>query len=267
MSAGLWVAPAQAEETSSTPQVATPSDEGPSTPQIPQPHAPATATTSPTLLPFSGDISFSYSSNRTSYHSDRLTAGLDLTYQQFAHELLTEIRIDREEIKLPDADARSVSLEEYDASLKWKYFDRHKAHYLYASPRLRHNRFTYYKNSQAIRVGIGRRLLDAPISLDMEIGTGYRHAQGHDGEEVRQPLRTITMRFAYDFTQAVSARINLVSERAFQDHYTTVNASLTSPLLGRLHLKYEMSYRRIFPFDSGLLTSETSHNLGLAYQI
>lgn len=233
----------------------------PATPTAPE----ATPEPEPVL---SGDISTTFARNRTSYTSYHLSTALDLTYKLPGREVLTEARIDREDVRIPGSQDASVSTDEYDLSVKWKNFRPGSATYLYASPRLRYNRFSYYRNTQAIRLGVGRRIYsDDPLTLDLEIGTGYRFAQPVAGSAVRQTLSSVTTRFAYEFSRSLSMKINFSSEKAGLERYNNLVASLNTPLIGALGLKYEMSYRKIFPFDSGQLTTETSYNLALNYRI
>jgi putative salt-induced outer membrane protein YdiY len=216
----------------------------------------------------SGDISTAFARNRSSYTSYHLSTSLDLTYKLPGREVLTEARIDRESVRIPGSQETSVSSDEYDISVKWKNFRPGSSTYLYASPRLRYNRFSYYRNTEAIRLGVGRRIYsDDPITLDLEIGTGFRFAQPATGSAVRQTLNSVTTRFAYDFSKSLSMKINFSSEKAGLERYNNLVASLNTPLIGALGLKYEMSYRKIFPIDSGQLTTETSYNLALDYRI
>ncbi|MFM2059375.1 MAG: hypothetical protein RLY71_3760 [Pseudomonadota bacterium] len=216
----------------------------------------------------SGHISTAFARSHTSYTSYQLSTALDLTYKLPGREVLTEARIDREDVRIPGSQNTSVSTDEYDVSVKWKNFRPGSATYLYASPRLRYNRFSYYRNTQAIRLGVGRRIYsDEPLTLDLEIGTGYRFAQPAAGSAVRQTLSSVTTRFAYEFSKSLSMRINFSSEKAGLERYNNLVASLNTPLIGALGLKYEMNYRKIFPIDSGQLTTETSYNLALNYRL
>ncbi|MEY4754086.1 MAG: hypothetical protein RJA44_1761 [Pseudomonadota bacterium] len=214
-----------------------------------------------------GDIGMSYSRNRTAYVSYRFATDIDLTRKQPGQELLTEVHLLREDIQAQGQSSTTVSTDQYDASLKLKRFYADEVYYLYGSPRIQYNRFDFYKTSQALRLGAGRRFKIEPMSLDLELGGGHRWAQGHDGAEISEALSTFTARLEYNFSKSMYAKLNLVIDRTSQEHNSLFTASLNSPLVGNLYMKYEMSYRRILPLDNTQPSSETSYNFGLGYRL
>lgn len=212
-----------------------------------------------------GDIDGQYSYNKSEYTSRRLTLAADLAYPMPQRELDGELRFDREYIKEEGA-PQAINRDRYDASVKFKQFFDDEPYYGYVSPRVRHNRFGYYQSAQALRVGGGRKFgSDGSWHASLELGTGYRVAHAEDGDNVSEVLYTTSLKASWDISEQLSLKFNGVQEQSRRETFRTMGLALRNKLTNHIGLKYELLYRRSFPFDSQEKDGELSAEFGVSY--
>lgn len=212
-----------------------------------------------------GDIDGKYSYNKSEYTSRRLTLAADLAYPMPQRELDGELRFDREYIK-EEGVPQAINRDRYDANVKFKQFFDDEPYYLYVSPRVRHNRFGYYQSAQAMRVGAGRKFGgDANWNVSLELGSGYRVAHAEDGDNISEVLYTTSVKASWDISEQLSLKFNGVQEQSRRETFRTMSLALRNKLTNHIGLKYELLYRRSFPFDSQEKDGELSAEFGVSY--
>ncbi len=212
-----------------------------------------------------GDVDGQYSYNKSEYTSRRLTLAADLAYPMPQRELDGELRFDREYIK-EEGVPQAINRDRYDASVKFKQFFDDEPYYLYVSPRVRHNRFGYYQSAQAMRVGAGRKFGgDGNWNLSLELGSGYRVAHSEDDDNISEVLYTTSLKASWDITEQLSLKFNGVQEQSRRETFRTMSLALRNKLTNHIGLKYEVLYRRSFPFDSQEKDGELSADFGVSY--
>lgn len=199
--------------------------------------------------------------------SRRYAADGDIEYRYTRSEVVTEFRLEREYLREQGETDTSINTDEYDANIKWKTWWVDNPFYTYWSPRVRYNRFGFFQSSQALRVGLGRRYVPRPgIELTVEAGTGVRWAHRQDGDGVFEGLSTLAAKVDADVTDTLGFKFNLVNERSTRENYRTVTAGLRNKLTDRIWLKYELSYRKSFPFDSAPSIADSNFDAGITYR-
>lgn len=213
----------------------------------------------------SGDVDGQYSYNKSEYTRRRLTLAVDVAYLMPQRELDGELRFDREYIKEADS-PQSINRDRYDANIKFKQFFDGSPYYAYVSPRVRHNRFGYYHSAQALRGGVGRKFGgDGNWTVSTELGSGYRVAHAEDGDNVSEVLYTTSLKASWDVTEQLSLKFNGVQEQSRRETFRTMGLALRNKLTNHIALKYEVLYRRSFPFDSKEKDGELSAEFGVGY--
>jgi putative salt-induced outer membrane protein len=238
----------------------------------PAPDAPSTITLrivleeSPPPPVLSGELGATFSMSRTGSTSRRYAANGDLLWRQPGTEVSTELRLDRELVRAPDG-TTTLDNDEFDASIKGRRFFDFSNWYGWASPRLRYDRFAYYRSSQAMRVGFGRLVwLGDEASLYLEAGPGTRRVRLPDDSWSSEGLFTTSVRLEAELSPTLSVKFNAVNERSGKENYRTVTSSLRTRLTQRVWLKYEVAYRKALPFDAQDSTSETTLDAGISYR-
>ena len=214
------------------------------------------------------ELGLRFSMHQSDYTSRQFSADGDIDYRWTLSEVSSEFRIDREYVQSGDAEAE-IQSDEYDANIKWKRKWVDNPFYGYVSPRLRYNRFGYFRSSQAWSVGFGRRFEPLPgLSLSAEFGPGLRWARKQAGGHVFEALYSLAGKLDYELTDTLTAKLNVVDERSNRENYRTLALSLRNRLTERLWLKYEVNYRKAFPFDDAPRQSqgESSFDAGLSYR-
>lgn len=214
---------------------------------------------------FSGDVDGQYSYNKSEYTSRRLTLAADVAYLMPQRELDGELRFDREYIK-EENDPQAINRDRYDASIKFKQFFDDSPYYAYVSPRVRHNRFGYYQSAQALRAGLGRKFGgNGGWTVSAELGTGYRVAHSEDGDNISEVLYTSSVKANWDITDQLSIKFNGVQEQSRRETFRTMGLALRNKLTNHIALKYEVLYRRSYPFDSKEKDGALSAEFGVGY--
>lgn len=214
----------------------------------------------------SAEIGLRFALSKSSYTSRRLAADGDIDYRWTRSEISSEFRVDREYVQANGGTAE-INSDEYDANVKWKRMLLDNPFYSFVSPRLRYNRFGYFRSSQAWRVGLGRRFEPDPrLSLSLEVGPGIRWAQKQTGGSVFEALYGLSSKLDYELTDTLYFKFNYVDERSNRETYRTLSASLRNKITDRVWLKYEMQYRKAAPFDSAPSQAESSFDAGLSYR-
>lgn len=213
----------------------------------------------------SGDLDGQYSYSKSDYTSRRLSLAADLAYPMPNKELDGEARFDREYIK-EEGNAPSLNRDRYDASVKYKHFYDDSPYYAFVSPRIRHNRFGYYQSAQALRFGGGRKFVgDSDWTVTLELGTGYRVAHAEDGENISEVLYTTSLKANWNINEQLSLKFNGTQEQSRRETFRTMSLALRNKLTNQIGLKYELLYRRSYPFDSLEKDGEVSAEFGVSY--
>jgi putative salt-induced outer membrane protein len=217
----------------------------------------------PTL---SGELGASFSMSRTGSTSRRYAVNGDLLWRQPGTEVSTELRVDRELVR-DTGGTTTLDNDEFDVSVKGRRFFDFSNWYVWVSPRLRYDRFAYYRSSQALRAGVGHLMwLGDEASLYLEAGPGTRRVRQPDDSLTSEGLFTLAARLEAELSPTLNIKFNAVNERSGKENYRTVTASLRSRLSQRVWLKYEASYRKALPFDAPVSTSETTLDAGISYR-
>lgn len=225
----------------------------------------AETTATPSDASFSGDVDGQYSYNKSEYTSRRLTLAADVAYLMPQHELDGELRFDREYIKEADS-PRSINRDRYDANIKLKQFFDDSPYYTYVSPRVRHNRFGYYQSAQALRAGVGRKFGgDDNWTVSAELGSGYRVAHSEEGDNISEVLYTSSVKASWEISDQLSIKFNGAQEQSRRETFRTMSLALRNKLTNLIALKYEVLYRRSYPFDSKVKDGELSAEFGVGY--
>lgn len=212
-----------------------------------------------------GDVDGQFSYSKSEYSSRQLTLAADVSYLMPTRELDGELMFERAYVKEADSKA-SVDKDKYDASLKLKQFFDETPYYAYVSPRVRHNRFGYYQSAQAMRAGLGRKFGgDGVWVVNLELGSGYRVAHTEGGENVSEVLYTTTLKASWAVTETFSIRFNGVQEQSRRETFRTMSLGLRNKITNSIGLKYEVVYRRSYPFDAYDKDGELSADVGISY--
>jgi putative salt-induced outer membrane protein YdiY len=212
------------------------------------------------------DLGASFALSRGAYTTRRLAGDGEVEYRYTLSEVLSEFHFDREYVQEAGATS-SVSSDEYDANIKWKTWLTDNPYYVFWSPRARFNRFGFFRSSQALSAGLGRRFQPgSDLSLTLEVGPGIRSARPQTGASVIEGMYTVSGKIDLSLSDALTFRFNLVDERSTRENYRTVTASVRNKITERVWLKYEMAYRKAFPFDSAPSNAESSFDAGLNYR-
>ncbi|MEY8875975.1 MAG: DUF481 domain-containing protein [Leptothrix sp. (in: b-proteobacteria)] len=218
------------------------------------------------LVKFNLGMSFAF--DRSSYATRRWASDGDVEYKYTHSEINGDYRIKREYVPLQDNAGNSLSRDEYDTHLQWKQWVDDNPYYGYLLPRVRYNRFGFYRSSQAFSAGVGRRFEpgSGDLKLTFEAGPGVRSAQPQAGGSLVEGMYTMAVKVDFAVSQQLAFKLNLIDERSTRENYRTLTASLRNRLTERLSLKYELAYRKAFPFDSAPSSAESSLNAGLVYR-
>ncbi len=217
------------------------------------------------LYVWSGDVDGHYAFAQATYTTREISLSSDLTLPLPHSELDGEFRFDREYIQIKGTPLE-VNTDKYDAILKYKYFLDDTPYYLYVSPRMRYDRFGFYQKAQSIRSGAGRKFgSSTALEYNLELGTGYREAMLAGQGEVSEILYIASIKGRWNASETVSVKLNWVNEWSSRESYTTLTLGVRNKLTDKLGLKYELLYRRAFPFDSQEKDGEWLSEVGLSY--
>lgn len=213
----------------------------------------------------SGEIGLKFSLSQAGYVSRHFALDGNATRVLSNGEISGELHASKEYIRLENQPSE-VNLNIYDANLKWLSLMKDPAGYFYVSPRIRHNRESYYQSAVALRLGVGRKLNPSPkFAMRVELGSGYREVSVRDGSELTEPLVTLTGKVNWTVSDSVGARFEMVEEQTRRETYRTIQTSIRNKLTDQFALKYELSYKRGYPFDANPGTNETTADVGLTY--
>ena len=212
------------------------------------------------------DLGASFALSRGAYTTRRFAGDGEVEYRYTRSEVLSEFHFDREYVQEAGTSS-SVSSDEYDANIKWKTWLTDNPYYVFWSPRARFNRFGFFRSSQALRVGLGRRFQPgSDLALTLEVGPGVRWARPQTGPSVFEGMYTVSGKIDLSLSDTLTFKFNLSDERSTRENYRTVTAGLRNKITERIWLKYEMAYRKAFPFDSAPSNAESSFDAGLNYR-
>ena len=212
------------------------------------------------------DLGASFALSRGAYTTRRFAGDGEVEYRYTRSEVLSEFHFDREYVQEAGTSS-SVSSDEYDANIKWKTWLTDNPYYVFWSPRARFNRFGFFRSSQALRVGLGRRFQPgSDLALTLEVGPGVRWARPQAGPSVFEGMYTVSGKIDLSLSDTLTFKFNLSDERSTRENYRTVTAGLRNKITERIWLKYEMAYRKAFPFDSAPSNAESSFDAGLNYR-
>ena len=131
---------------------------------------------------------------------------------------------------------------------------------------MRYDRFGFYQKAQSIRSGAGRKFgSSTALEYNIELGTGYREAMLAGQGEVSEILYIASIKGRWNASETVSVKLNWVNEWSSRESYTTLTLGVRNKLTDKLGLKYELLYRRAFPFDSQEKDGEWLSEVGLSY--
>jgi putative salt-induced outer membrane protein len=212
------------------------------------------------------DLGASFALSRGAYTTRRFAGDGEVEYRYTRSEVLSEFHFDREYVQEAGTTS-SVSSDEYDANIKWKTWLTDNPYYVFWSPRARFNRFGFFRSSQALRVGLGRRFQPgSDLALTLEVGPGVRWASPQTGPGVFEGMYTVSSKIDLSISDTLTFKFNLSDERSTRENYRTVTAGLRNKITERIWFKYEMAYRKAFPFDSAPSNAESSFDAGLNYR-
>lgn len=218
--------------------------------------------------PWGGDFGFAYSDNRSSYVNRKFELNADVTYKILRNETVLEGLVDRQHIIIPGTTADLVQ-NRYDVNVKWKHYLEDSPNYGYLSPRLRKNNTGYFTSTQAMRVGIGHKILsdDEGFEMMLEAGSGYRYATLANGSQIEEKLLTISDKLFWDISSDVTLKLNVVFEESPREKYRTALIELKDKISRQVGLKYQIMHKLAYPFDSNLQGGEYTTSIGLDYEI
>ncbi len=76
---------------------------------------------------------------------------------------------------------------------------------------------------------------------------------------------TLTTKLNWTISDTVGVRISLVHEQNRRESYRTIQASIKNKITESFGLKYELSYKCDYPFDTTTNGGETVADVGLTY--
>ncbi len=212
------------------------------------------------------DAGLNFSTSSGSSTTRRYAGDGEVEYRYSRIEIAGALRLNREYVRVASGGS-SVDSDEYDGNIAWRSWLTDNPFYGFISPRSRYNRYGFFRSSQSLRVGLGRRWEpQAGNSYTLEAGPGLRWARQQDGNSVTEGLYTVSGKVDVALSESLGFKFNLVDERSTRENYRTLATSLRSKLTDRVWLKLEYSYRRAFPFDSAPSTAESSLDAGLTYR-
>jgi putative salt-induced outer membrane protein len=231
---------------------------------------PAPAERHPERLPDAPDIrldaGFTFSTTGGSSTTRRYAGDGEVEYRYTRTEIAGALRFNREYVRVANGGS-SVNSDEYDGNIAWRTWLTDNPFYGFISPRSRYNRYGFFRSSQSLRIGLGRRWEpQAGNAYTIEAGPGVRWAHQQDGNAVSEGLYTVSGKVDMAVSDSLGFKFSLVDERSTRENYRTLATSLRSKLTDRVWLKLEYSYRRAFPFESAPSQAESSLDAGLTYR-
>ncbi|MDP4299775.1 DUF481 domain-containing protein [Leptothrix discophora] len=224
----------------------------------------------PEVLPEAPDVrvdaAFTFSNTSGASTTRRYAGDGEVEYRYTRTEIAGALRFNREYVRVAGGGS-SVNSDEYDTNVAWRTWLSDNPFYGFISPRSRYNRYGFFRSSQSLRVGVGRRWEpQAGQSFTLEAGPGVRWATQQDGNSVTEGLYTVSGKVDMAVSDNLGFKFSLVDERSTRENYRTLATSLRSRLTERVWLKLEYTYRRAFPFDSAPSNAESSIDAGLNYR-
>lgn len=212
------------------------------------------------------DAGFTFSTTSGASTTRRYAGDGEVEYRYTRTEIAGALRFDREYVRVSGGGS-SVNSDEYDGNVAWRSWLADNPFYGFISPRSRYNRYGYFRSSQSLRIGLGRRWEPQPgNSYTLEAGPGLRWARQQNGDNVTEGLYTLTAKMDVAVSESLGFKFSVVDERSTRENYRTLATSLRSRLTDRVWLKLEYSFRRAFPFDSAPGNAESSLDAGLTYR-
>lgn len=212
------------------------------------------------------DAGFTFSTTTGASTTRRYAGDGEVEYRYTRTEIAGALRFNREYVSVAGGGS-SVDSDEYDGNVAWRTWLADNPFYGFISPRSRYNRYGYFRSSQSLRIGLGRRWEPQPgNSYTLEAGPGLRWARQQNGDNVTEGLYTLSAKMDVAVSESLGFKFAVVDERSTRENYRTLAASLRSRLTDRVWLKLEYSFRRAFPFDAAPSNAESSLDAGLTYR-
>lgn len=213
-----------------------------------------------------GEVDGQFSFSQSEYTSRELKLEANTAYLMPGRELGGDFSFERRSIK-EDGSPRSVNKDMYDASVELKQYFDDTPYYAYVSPRVRHNRFGYYRSAQALRMGLGRKFGrdDGSLVVSLELGSGYRVAQTETSERIGEVLYISSLKALWALSETLSVYFNGAQEQGRREAFRTMTLGLRTKLTHSIGLKYELAYRRSYPFAGLENDGERTADLGITY--
>lgn len=216
--------------------------------------------------PFDAELAARLSYSKSGYTTRRIRIDGDFNRMADHTESTVALRFDRE-YNRPAGGQAEISIDKYDVNGKIRQFWDDEGHFLYISPRMRHNRDGYYSRSRSLRAGLGKRYaLEDRMKISAELGSGYREALLQDDTPVTEALRTLALSFQWEPSEDTRLKADWIDESSTRERYRTLELSLRHRLTNHLGLKYTIDYNRAYPFASTDDTSELDINFGISYR-
>lgn len=213
---------------------------------------------------WSGETGFAAAYSRTGYVTKSVTMDGEFQYRAPTYRITGDWNAWKESALLKDApEARS---HKYDMVFKYMRPILSSDNYLYFSPRFRGNSNGEYLRSSAIRIGGGREWRSGEgFSLFLEAGIGYRWVLVTGEGYINEKLKTISSKFRWAAGGGVVLKMAASHEESFREKYRTVETSIKQSLAKNFGVRYSLTYRRTFPFDSVDRNGELRTTLGFSY--
>ncbi|RZS47402.1 DUF481 domain-containing protein [Sphaerotilus mobilis] len=212
------------------------------------------------------DAGFTFSTTSGGSTTRRYAGDGEVEYRYTRTEIAGALRFNREYVRVAGGGS-SVDGDEYDGNVAWRTWLSDNPFYGFISPRSRYNRYGYFRSSQSLRIGLGRRWEPQPgNSYTLEAGPGLRWARQQNGDNVTEGLYTLSAKVDLAVSESLGFKFSVVDERSTRENYRTLATSLRSRLTERVWIKLEYAFRRAFPFDAAPSSAETSLDAGLTYR-
>ena len=211
-----------------------------------------------------GEFNASLAYSRSAYVTKSNAADGEFTYQGDHYKLAGEFNGWQEAVRTSDSlQSRSSK---YDLIGKYIRPIHDIANYFYFSPRFRGSTTGFFESSKALRLGLGREFFSDPnLSLSLEAGIGYRQAQLVSDETIDEQLSSFSTKLRWSPTPALVIKATFSHEQSDKEKYRTSEFSIKKNLIGNIGLRYSLTYRQTFPYDSLEPNGEMRTNVSLNY--
>lgn len=220
-------------------------------------HNAAAVSVAPGTPGLSGEGEFGYSQTSGNTDTSSLNTKLGFGFEQEDWRNALQL----EAVNKTDSDATIA--ERYYGAAKSEYTLTLRE-YVFGSLDYEKDRFSGYAHRTNFGAGYGRRILvSTPLTLNAEVGTGYRWSQLEPGGEQDEVTLRLSAGLGWVISESAGFTQELVTVVGEEDTATRAFSALTSKIIGQfsLRLSYLLSHHSTAPPGKNKTDTETAVTL------